>query len=156
MKNTKKLGKQKEEKNIYRLPGKILQIETVDTPQGNVEVLVPIPKSNISARRTADKIKKKYKNIRQKKALKLATLRGNEQIVNKTENKPKSTKSAQIAPKKITEKYKKMRKKNNTSVGEEIRQAASTKSAQITAKKISDKYKKCDIKSLHHLLTFEN
>ena len=145
MKNTRKLGKQKQEKNIHRLPGEILQIETVDTPQGNVEVLVPIPKSNISARRTADKIKKKYKNIRQKKALKLATLRGNEQIVNKTENKPKSTKSAQIAAKK-TEKYKKMRKENNISVGEEIRQAASTKSAQITAKKLSDKYKKVQYK----------
>ena len=81
----KKIREAKRKKNILRIAGEGVRVETVETPQGNAKVPVSITKSNISAFRTADKIKQKYKTIRQKKALKLATLRGNEQTINETE-----------------------------------------------------------------------
>ena len=71
-----KIRQAQRKKNIFRIPSKIVRVETVETLLGNVKVPVSIPKSNVSACCTADKIKQKDENITQKKALKLATLRG--------------------------------------------------------------------------------
>ena len=43
-------GKQK-----YKIPGKIVKIETVETPQGEVKVQVPIEKSKESGKKAAKK-----------------------------------------------------------------------------------------------------
>ena len=123
-------------KNIFKLPGEIVKIETKETPQGNVEV--PISMLNTSKIKTAQKIKKKYDKIRQEKGRKLARIKGKEIV----EEPKSSSKSARIAAKKISDKYRKIRNKRNIDVVEEIREVASKKSAQIAAKKISDKYKK--------------
>ena len=123
-------------KNILWLPGKIINIETVETPQGNVNV--PVPISNTSKIKTAKKYRKKYEKIRKERAKKLAQIKGVEII----ELPKPSSKSARITAKKISNKYKKIRNKRNIHVVEEIREVASKKSAQIAAKKISDKYKK--------------
>ena len=49
-------------KNIFKLPGEVTTIETVETPQGNVEEPVSVPKPNISKIRTAKKSVKNIKN----------------------------------------------------------------------------------------------
>ena len=63
-------------KNIFKLRGEIVKIETVETPQGNVKVPISMP--NTSKIKTAQKIKKKYDKIRQEKAKKLARIKGKE------------------------------------------------------------------------------
>lgn len=94
-------------KNILWLPGKIINIETVETPQGNVNV--PVPISNTSKIKTAKKNRKKYEKIRKERAKKLAQIKGVEII----ELPKPSSKSARITAKKISNKYKKIRNKRN-------------------------------------------
>ena len=81
-------------KNIFKLPGEIFKIETVETPQRNVKVSISMP--NTSKIKTAQKIKKKCDKIRQEKAKKLARIKG-KQIV---EEPKSSSKSARIVAKK--------------------------------------------------------
>ena len=85
-------------KNILWLPGKIINIETVETPQGNVNV--PVPISNTSKIKTAKKYRKKYEKIRKERAKKLAQIKGVEII----ELPKPSSKSARITAKKISNK----------------------------------------------------
>ena len=93
-KKYKRMREANRRKNTFRLPGEIVKIETVETPQGNVKVPVSIPKT--SKIKTAQKIRKKYDKIRQDKTKKLACLKGKEIV-----EKPKVfTKSAGIAAKK--------------------------------------------------------
>ena len=94
-------------KNILWLPGKIINIETVETPQGNVNV--PVPISNTSKIKTAKKNRKKYEKIRKERAKKLAQIKGVEII----ELPKPSSKSARITAKKISNKYKRIRNKRN-------------------------------------------
>ena len=108
-------------KNIFKLPGEIVKIETEETPQGNVEV--PISMLNTSKIKTAQKIAKKYDKIRQEKARKLARIKGKEIV----EEPKSSSKSTRIAAKKISDKYRKIRNKKNTDVVEEIREVTSKK-----------------------------
>ena len=93
-------------KNIFKLPGEIFKIETVETPQRNVKVSISMP--NTSKIKTAQKIKKKCDKIRQEKAKKLARIKG-KQII----EEPKSSKSARIVAKNISDKYRKIRNKRN-------------------------------------------
>lgn len=61
-------------KNILWLPGKIINIETVETPQGNVNV--PVPISNTSKIKTAKKNRKKNEKIRKERAKKTGSNKG--------------------------------------------------------------------------------
>ena len=63
------------------MPGEIVSLAPVVTPQGDVVIPVPVVTSKVYARRAADKIIQKYKNIRKNKALKLLKLRGSEQAL---------------------------------------------------------------------------
>ena len=66
-------------KNRYKLPGEIVKIETIETPQGQVKVPVSIEKSKRSGNKAAKHIIKKYDNLRrEKKFNKLQTQRKNE------------------------------------------------------------------------------
>ena len=63
-------------------------------------------------------MRQKYKNVRKNKAIKLAKLKDNEQVIAENTDKRKEfTKSAQITAKKISEKYKKISNKNNINIG---------------------------------------
>ena len=97
--------------------------------------------ATVSVKRTANKIKQNYADIRRKKALKLLKLRGNEQLLGDDKKENVFTKSARITAKKISDKFKKIRSKKAIDLVDEVQQVAS-KNAQITAKKIIDKYKK--------------
>ena len=52
-------------KKKFKIPGEIVKIETIETPQGNVKVPVSIEKTNRSGKETANKIIEKYDKIRQ-------------------------------------------------------------------------------------------
>ena len=95
------------------MPGEIVPLAPVVTPQGDVVIPAPVVTSKVYARRAADKIIQKYKNIRKNKALKLLKLRGSEQVLNDNTDKKEIifTKSARIAAKKISDKYKKIQNK---------------------------------------------
>ena len=58
----KKMREAHRSKNIFKLPGEVTTIETVETPQGNAEEPVSVPKPNISKIRTAKKSVKNIKN----------------------------------------------------------------------------------------------
>ena len=49
-----------------------------------------IPASNVSARHAADKTRQKYKNVRKNKAIKLAKLKGNEQVIAKNTDRKRN------------------------------------------------------------------
>ena len=87
-------------KNIFKLSGEVTRIETVETPQENVEVPVSVPKLNVSKVRTAKKISRKYNKLRRDKAIKLAQIKSKEIV---EQPKPFS-KSAIITAKKISNK----------------------------------------------------
>ena len=54
-------------KNRYKLPGEIVKIETIETPQGQVKVPVSIEKCKRSGNKAAKHIIKKYDNLRREK-----------------------------------------------------------------------------------------
>ena len=66
-KKYKKLRKANAKKRKYKLPGEIVTIETVETPQGEVKVPVSIEKPKRSGKEAAKKIIKKYYKIRREK-----------------------------------------------------------------------------------------
>ena len=94
-----------------KLPGEIITIETIKTPQGDVKVPVSVPKK--SSQKAAKRIKDKYAKIRQ--------------------NKAKS--------KKIVESNKRNKILKDIDTVEEIRTASDKKRTRITADKILKKYK---------------
>ena len=60
------LIRQANAKKKFKLPGEIVTIETIKTPQGDVKVPVSVPKK--SSQKAAKRIKDKYARIRQNKA----------------------------------------------------------------------------------------
>ena len=62
-------------KKKFKLPGEIVTIETIKTPQGDVKVLVSVPKK--SSEKAAKRIKDKYARIRQNKAKSKETVESN-------------------------------------------------------------------------------
>ena len=100
----------------YKIPGEIVKIEEVETPEGKIKVPVSIEKS----KKAAKKIIKKYDKIRQEKKFK--------KIVDTAEKKRKTEKidvvdelkdaslkkKAKITTKKIVEKYKSMKRPKKT------------------------------------------
>ena len=48
-----KMRETKNRKNKFKLSGEIVKIQTIETPQGEVNVPVSIPKSNVSSVKTA-------------------------------------------------------------------------------------------------------
>ena len=129
----KKMRKMKEQ----RLPSP----KTIELPPEENEMVDSVSVATVSVKRTANKIKQNYADIRRKKALKLLKLRGNEQLLGDDKKENVFTKSARITAKKISDKFKKIRSKKAIDLVDEVQQVAS-KNAQITAKKIIDKYKK--------------
>lgn len=129
----KKMRKMKEQ----QLPSP----KTIELPPEENEMVDSVSVATVSVKRTANKIKQNYADIRRKKALKLLKLRGNEQLLGDDKKENVFTKSARITAKKISDKFKKIRSKKAIDLVDEVQQVAS-KNAQITAKKISDKYKK--------------
>ena len=100
----------------YKIPGEIVKIEEVETPEGKIKVPVSIEKS----KKAAKKIIKKYDKTRQEKKFK--------KIVDTAEKKRKTEKidvvdelkdaslkkNAKITAKKIVEKYKSMKRPKKT------------------------------------------
>ena len=129
----KKMREAKNRKNKFKLPGEIVKIETIETPQGEVKVPLLIQKPKVSRVKTAKKITKKYDQIRREKVKKLARVK-KEEIIEKEPEK-NYTKSAGITANKITDKYKKIRQKRKIDTDKEIRDVVSKKKAQIAAKK---------------------
>ena len=106
-----RLIRQANAKKKFKLPGEIVTIETMKTPQGDVKVPVSVPK--ISSQKAAKRIKDKYARISQ--------------------NKAKS--------KKIVESNKRNKILKDIDTIEEIKTASDKKRTKITADKISKKYK---------------
>ena len=50
-----KMRETKNRKNKFKLPGEIVKIQTIETPQGEVNVPVSIPKPKVSSVKTAKK-----------------------------------------------------------------------------------------------------
>ena len=113
LKNSEKyrLIRQANAKKKFKLPGEIVTIDTIKTPQGDVKFPVSVPKQ--SSQKAAKRIKDKYAKIRQ--------------------NKAKSKKIVQL------NKRNKILKEIDT-IGE-IRTASDKKRIRITAVKILKKYK---------------
>ena len=61
-----KLIRQANSLKKFKLPGEIVTIDTIKTPQGDVKVPVSVPKK--SSQEAAKRIKDKYARIRQNKA----------------------------------------------------------------------------------------
>ena len=99
-------------KRKYKIPGEIVTIETVETPQGEVKVPVSFEKPKGSGKQAAKKIIKKYDKIRREKT--------SRKIVDANEKKEKS---------------------KNIEIIEDIKNSAAKKSTKITAKKILNKCK---------------
>ena len=95
--------------------------------------------TNQNAKTAAKKISQKYKNIRQRKALKLLKLAA---LKYKNNKDPTSKKSATMTAKRISEKYKRLRKQKNVDLVADVQEALTNKNARIAAKKINQKYKK--------------
>ena len=106
-----RLIRQANAKKKFKLPGEIVTIETIKTPQGDVKVPVSVPKK--SSQKAAKRIKDKYAKIRQ--------------------NQAKS--------KKIVESNKRNKILKEIDTVEEIRTASDKKRTRITADKIFKKYK---------------
>ena len=86
-KNTQKYKKLREantRKQKYKIPGEIVIIKTVETPQGEVKVPVSIEKPKRSGKEAAKKIIKKYDKIRREKMFR--------KIVDANEKKKKNRK----------------------------------------------------------------
>ena len=66
----KKLREANARKQKYKIPGEMVTIETVETPQGQIKVPVCIEKPKGSGKEATKKIIKKYDKIRQEKSLK--------------------------------------------------------------------------------------
>ena len=114
-KNSKKYKKLREpnaKKRKYKLPGEIVTIKTVETPQGEVKVPVSIKKPKRSGKEAAKKIIKKYNKTRREKTFK-----------------------------KIAEANEKKKKNKNINIIEDMKNSTAKKSTRITAKKILQKYK---------------
>ena len=130
--NKYRLIRQANAKKKFKLPGEIITIETIKTPQGDVKVPVSVPKK--SSQKAAKRIKDKYSRIKQ--------------------NMAKS--------KKIVESDKRNTILKDIDTIEEIRTASDKKRTKITADKILNKYKKMkrpkktylvyeeDIKTIYH------
>ena len=94
----------------YKIPGKVVKIEEVETPQGKIKVPV-------SAEKRAKKVIKKYDKIRHENKFK-KFVDANEKrketekidVINEIKNSS-AKKNAQITAKKIAQKYKSMKKR---------------------------------------------
>ena len=64
MKNIKKIREANAKKQKYKIPGEIVRIEEVETPQGQVKVLISIEKQ-----KATKKVIKKYDKIRHEKKI---------------------------------------------------------------------------------------
>ena len=95
--------------------------------------------TNKNLKNTANKISKKYRDIRQRKGLKLLKLAA---IPDQENNDPTSKKRFLAAAKKVSEKYKKLRKQKNIDLVADLQKNLTNKNACIAAQKISEKYKK--------------
>lgn len=107
-------------KNMFKLPGEIVTIETVKTQQGEVKVPVSVEKPTNTVA-TPKKITQKYHRLKREKAAK-----------------------------KISDRYEKVKKNENIDIKEEINDAATKKRARIAAKKVSDKYKRTRARKRPH------
>lgn len=65
----KKIREAKNRKSKFKLPGEIVNIETVETPQGEVKVPVSVPKPKVSSLKTTKKIIKKYDTCSNKREM---------------------------------------------------------------------------------------
>ena len=111
-KKYKKLREANARKRKYKLPGEIVTIETVETPQGEVKVPVSIEKPRRSGKEVTKKLIKKYDKIKLEKTFR-----------------------------KIAEANEKKKKYKIINIVEDIRNTAAKKSTRITAKKILQKYR---------------
>ena len=92
--------------------------------------------TNQSAKVAAKNVSQKYKNIKQKKKLKLLKL---PTLKDKNNKDPTYQKSTIMAAKKISKKYKRLRKQKNVNLIAYVQETLTNKNARITAKKISQK-----------------
>ena len=107
-------------KRKYKIPGEIVKIEEVETPQGKVKVPVSVEK-------TAKKVIKKYDKIRRENKFK-KIVDANEKrkktekidVINEIKNSS-AKKNAQITAKKIVQKYKSMKKPKKTYLVSDIK-----------------------------------
>ena len=121
-KNSKKYKKLREpnaKKRKYKLPGEIVTIKTVETPQGEVKVPVSIKKPKRSGKEAAKKIIKKYNKTRREKTFRKiaeANEKKKKKYINIIEDMKNSTakKSTRITAKKILQKYKSIKRPNKT------------------------------------------
>ena len=60
-------------KNKFKIPGEIVKIENIDTPQGEIKVPVSVKKTKRSGKEATKKIVKKYDKIRREKKFKKLT-----------------------------------------------------------------------------------
>ena len=97
-----------------KLPGEIITIETIKTPQGDVKVPVSVPKK--SSQKAAKRKKDKYARIRQKKAKSKKIVESNKrnkilkdiETIEKVKN-ASSRKRTKIMAERIFKKYKNMK-----------------------------------------------
>ena len=112
---SEKYKKIRDAKN-YKIPGEIVKIEEIETPEGKIKVPVSIEKS----KKAAKKITKKYDKIRREKKFKkivdtMEKKRNTEKIDIVDELKDASLKkNAKIAAKKVVKKYKLMKRPKKT------------------------------------------
>ena len=100
-------------KRKYKIPGEIVKIEKVETPQGKVKVPVSVEKTAKKVMKKCDKIRRENKfkkivdaNEKRKKTEKI-------DVINEIKNSS-AKKNAQITAKKIVQQYKLMKKPKKT------------------------------------------
>ena len=105
----KKIREANARKRKYKIPGEIVRIEEVETPQGKVKVPVSVEK-------TAKKVIKKYHKIRREKKIKKIVDANKKRkktqkidVINEIKNSA-AKKNAKITTKKIVQKYKSMKR----------------------------------------------
>ena len=106
----------------------------IELPPEENEMVDSVSVATVSVKRTANKIKQNYADIRRKKALKLLKLRGNEQFLGDDKKENVFTKKARITVKKISDKFKKIRSKKAIDLVDEVQQVASKKCSNYSGK----------------------
>ena len=106
----------------------------IELPSEENEMVDSVSVATVSVKRTANKIKQNYADIRRKKALKLLKLRENEQFLGNDKKENVFPKSAGITVKKISNKFNKIRSKKAIDLVNEVQQVASKKCSNYSKK----------------------
>ena len=106
----------------------------IELPSEENEMVDSVSVATVSVKRTANKIKQNYADIRRKKALKLLKLRENEQFLGNDKKENVFPKCAGITVKKISNKFNKIRSKKAIDLVNEVQQVASKKCSNYSKK----------------------